>query len=211
MARVLRSTPATSDQDHLHLIVDSDPTVPDRNLAIAGKGPSPGPHLAAMGQRLETAGADYLVMVCNTAHLWADEIRATISIPLLSIIDVTVDELRATQPDAHRVGILIGSGCFDAGLYQRALSEAGYELVHFDPEGRAEFMALLYAIKAGDLGETVRESMKEFAGRLVQAGADVIIAGCTEVGLLLGAGDVPIPLIDCTDVLVKTAISAARS
>ncbi|MEJ2289679.1 MAG: aspartate/glutamate racemase family protein, partial [Deinococcales bacterium] len=64
-AKVLARTPARTDQDHLHLLIDNDPGVPNRNDAVAGRGPSPGPRLATMARRLEAAGADFLVMVCN--------------------------------------------------------------------------------------------------------------------------------------------------
>ena len=71
MGRVLALNPARSDQDHVRLIVDNNGAVPDRNAAIRGEGPSPGPVLAAMARGLQAAGARVLVMPCNTAHAFA--------------------------------------------------------------------------------------------------------------------------------------------
>lgn len=81
MARVLAATPASVDQQHIRMLVDHNPCIPDRHAAIAGTGPDIGPGLAAMAQGLEAAGADFLVMVCNTAHAYNDAIRDAIHIP----------------------------------------------------------------------------------------------------------------------------------
>src|SRR5262245_16312339 len=83
-AKLLAATPAERDQDHLRVLIDNNPHLPDRNAAIAGRGPSPGPHLAESARGLERAGADFLIMACNTAHAFVADIEAAISIPLLS-------------------------------------------------------------------------------------------------------------------------------
>ncbi|PWJ85125.1 Asp/Glu/hydantoin racemase [Mesorhizobium loti] len=75
MNSVLEYTPIKSNRDHLHMIVEWNPKVPDINSAVLGTGPSPAAALAASGRRLETAGADFIVMVCNAAHVYEDELR----------------------------------------------------------------------------------------------------------------------------------------
>src|SRR5262249_24822880 len=93
-ARVLAATSAGRDQDHIRLIIDCNPAVPDRNEAVAGKGPSPVPLLSAMAQGLEGAGAELLVMPCNAAHAFLRELAQSTALPIVSIIDVTVEETR---------------------------------------------------------------------------------------------------------------------
>lgn len=202
-ARVLRRTPARGDQDHLHLIINSNPRVPNRNEAIAGTGPLPGPYLADMALALERAGADFLVMACNTAHAWLPDIKRATSLPFISIIDETVNATLNTVPGARRVGLLATSGCLDAGLYQTAFSEQGLTTLEVD---RERFMALLYRIKSGDTGPEARQEMQQLAGAL---GADVVVAACTEVPLVLDPADLNVPLISSTDVLVEATIAAA--
>src|SRR5262245_56844098 len=85
--KLLEATHAERDQDHLRVLIDNNPRVPDRNAAIAGRGPSPGPQLAESARGLELAGADFLVIACNTAHAFASEIEAAVAIPLMSMID----------------------------------------------------------------------------------------------------------------------------
>lgn len=206
-AKVLGATEAERDQDHLRLLIDCNPVVPCRHAAIAGGGPSPGPELAAMAVGLERAGADFLVMVCNTAHAWEDEIRAATRVPFVSLIEETVAAVRRVAPDLRAVGLLAADGCREAGLYERAFTAEGVRLI--EPE-RAPFMALIGRIKAGDTGPEVRAGMRALAAGLAEAGAEVVVAGCTEVPLVLGADDLPAPLINSTDVLVERTVAYAR-
>lgn len=208
-ARVLAATPAERDQDHLHVIVDSNPQVPNRNDAVAGTGPSPAPVLAEMAQRLAAAGAELLVMPCNAAHAFADAIRAATEVPFVSIVDVTVAEVLRRRPDVRTVGVLAAAGALDAGLYRSAFGAHGVATV--EPEGadRDAFMELLYRIKRRDHGPDVSAAMAELADRLVAAGAELVVAGCTEVPLVLKAPDVAVPLVDSTDALVRATIVGA--
>ena len=87
MRRVIAATPARDDCDHLHMIVDCNPDVPSRIAALVeGTGENPAPELARMAQRLETAGAGMLAIACNTAHAYADDIRAAVSVRLATVI-----------------------------------------------------------------------------------------------------------------------------
>ena len=210
-ARVLECTPASRDQEHLHLLIDNNPQVPDRNAAVAGTGPSPAPALAEMAKRLEAAGADFLVMPCNAAHAFAQVIRESVSIPFVSIIEETRDEVMRRVPGVCTVGVLASSGCIDAGLYQEAFGEHRIEVLAPDGSDGEAFMQLLYLIKSGDRSEAVAGGMRAIAARLVARGAEVVVAGCTEVPLVLRAADVSCPVVDSTDVLVACTIARARN
>ncbi|MHA7814992.1 MAG: cysteate racemase [Pseudohaliea sp.] len=207
MARLIAATPAASDQDHLRLLVDHNPAVPDRHDAIAGRSASVGPALAAMARGLERAGADVLVMVCNTAHAWEDDIRAAVTIPFLSIIDATVDALDDRGP--RRIGVMAADGCREAGLYQRALDARGCEPVLWEPSEQAAFMALVYRIKAGARGPEAASAMAALAGALAARGAEALIAACTEIPLVLSPEDAPLPLYASTDLLVARTLAFA--
>ncbi len=207
-AKVLRATPAERDQDHLHLIINNNPKVPNRNEAVAGTGPSCGPELAKSAQALERAGADLLVMPCNTAHAFAADIREAVQIPLMSLIDETASATRAQHPQLRRVGILATSGCLQAGLYREAFGRVGLETL--EPSGAAleRFMAALYDVKA-NRKEAARLVVRELAQNLVEEGAEALVAGCTEVPLVLSAEAVPVPLLESTDVLAHAVVRAA--
>jgi aspartate racemase len=207
-AKVLRATPAGRDQDHIRLLVDCHPGVPDRNAALAGAGPSPGPVLAEMARGLERSGAEAIVIACNTAHAWADDIRAAVAVPLIDMPAETAGELARRWPAVRRAGLLAVDGCLAAGLYQRALAAVGVEAVPLAPPEQARFMALVYRIKAGDTGAAARTEMRALAETL---DTDAILSACTEVPLVLAPADLPRPLLDSTDVLVARTVAIART
>lgn len=210
LAKVLALTPARCDQDHLHLIVDCDPKVPSRNDALAGRGPSCGPALAAMARRLEAAGADFLVMPCNTAHAFAAAITAAVRIPLVGMIGEALDAAARRLPQARRLGLLAADGCRAARLYETAMQARGLEPVTTDAEGQAAFMALLGRIKAGEQGDAARGGMRRLGEALVGRGAEAVIAACSEVPLVLADGELSRPVIDSTAALAEATVAYAR-
>ena len=205
--KLLRATPAQQDQDHIRLLIDNNPRLPDRNLALKGEGPSPGPALAEMARGLERSGADAIVIACNTAHAWQGEIEAALNVPFLSMIYATIAEAKARGVKA--AGVLEADGCRIAGLYRKGFAAAGVTALTLDDEAQARFMQTIYAIKSGDTGAGVRKSMQGFARQLIDAGAGAIIAACTEAPLALGAGDISVPFVSSTDVLVARTLAFA--
>lgn len=209
MAEVLRLTGAEREQDNLRLIVDSNPTLPDRHGAIRGQSASPGPGLAEMARGLERAGAELLVMPCNTAHAFQAEIEAATPLPFLSMIEAVVAAVEREHAAARRIGLLAADGCLDAGLYQEALARGGRQTLVPAAEAQRGLMDLIFRIKRGETGSEVRAAMAERAQELIDAGAQALIAGCTEVPLVLRPGDIPVPLINSTEVLARATIEQA--
>jgi aspartate racemase len=203
MAKVIAATSAREDQDHARLLVDHNPKVPNRQAALLADGDDPGPVMAAMAKGLQDAGADFLVIPCNTAYAFADSIRAAISIPLVSIVDVTIDACRAHGT----IGVLATDGCLGSGLYQRALDAAELECVLPDAGEVEELMRLIAAIKAGDQGDAVADGMLAVANALVAKGARAIVAGCTEIPLVLTTDMLEVPLVSSTDILAEATAS----
>lgn len=210
LSRVLRASGASCDRDHLRLMIDSNPAIPDRTAAIAGTGPSAGPVLARMAAALEKAGAEFLVMPCSTAHAFREDIKAAVSIPFVDMIEETATALRRCHPAAKRAGILATAGCIDARLYPKALSRVNVEAISPAEGLLDDFMGLLHRIKAGDVGAGVRRRMRDIAIALAIQGAEVIVAACTEVPLVLEGGDIDRPLIVSTDILVERTLAHAR-
>jgi aspartate racemase len=160
-----------------------------------------------MARGLERAGAEMLVMPCNTGHAFAGAIVAASNLPFIDLIEATCDE--AVSHKAARVGVLAADGCLQAGLYQHALARRHVTPILLEPRAQARFMSLLFAIKAGDRGSSVRAGMETLADELVAAGAQALVAGCTEVPLVLGPQEVAVPLTDSLDALARATIAAA--
>jgi aspartate racemase len=209
MDKLLQATGAEREQDNLRLLVDCNPHVPDRNHSAAD-GPQPGPVLADMARGLERQGAQIVVMPCNTAHKFTADIRAALVVPFVSLIDETAATLARHYPHAKRVGLLATTTCIDDRLYQDAFANQGVDSVTLPPADATRLMTLIYQIKRGDRSDAARAEMKALADVLIAAGAEVVVAACTEVPLLLGAHDVTAPLLDTTQVLVERTLAYAR-
>ena len=209
MTKVLRLTGSGREQDHVHMIVDQDPTVPNRQAAIQSGNDDVSPALARMAKRLEEAGADFLVMVCNTAHAFLDGADEETSVPFISIIDESIAEIGCVASGAKFVGVMATDGCLDTRLYQAALEATGRFAIVPDATDLTELMRCIHAVKAGDRGSLVAEGMKGVAQSLVDQGAEVVIAGCTEIPIVFDGTDFPVPVISSTDVLAKRTLALA--
>lgn len=198
LAKLQAATPAARDQDHLRVLVDINPQVPDRNTGDA----APGPVLGEMAARLRDGGAQVLAIACNTAHAYAEMVRAASGLPLVDMIDVACQAARSGG--ATKVGVLATG--LAVGLYTDRLTGMGLEPVLLSKAKQEWFMSLLYRIKAGDLGEEVEAEMALVAYSLADDGADAVIAGCTEVPLVLAEDSLEIPLIDAGQVLAEQCV-----
>ena len=216
-AKLVAATPAERDQDHLRILIDNDPSVPDRSAAVAGRGPSLGPRLATMARGLVAAGAQLLVMPCNTAHAYAQAITtAAPGTPFLSLIEVTVEATLARVPDAEAVALLATDGTLASRLYDDAFEARGVRVLLPDAHEQPRVMAAIAAVKRGAADASARAALRSVAERLAGAGAAAVVAGCTEVPLLLRDGDVrlgdaSVPVIASTDALVARTVAAARA
>jgi len=206
MSKVIALTPGDDDQDHVRLLVDQNPQVPNRQEALLLGGENPGPVLADMARGLEAGGCDFLVMPCNTAHAFQDDIRSAVNIPFISIVDATLD----AALDADCVGIIATTACVQANVYQPVLESRGMRFVLPGDADTEELTRLSFEIKSGKKGDEIKAAVQGFAAALVDQGADAIVSGCTEFPLVLGAGDLDVPLLSSTDELAKKTIALAR-
>ncbi len=203
LAQLQARTPAIRDQDHLRVLVDINPQVPDRNDPEA----EPGPVLMEMAKGLRAAGAEVLAIACNTAHRYADQVARGSGLPVIDMIAQAAAEVR--MRGAHSAGVLGTPGA--AALYQERLADQGVRYIPLDHDNQAAFMRLLYLIKSGDTGEEVVAGVRALVKSLEADGAQAIIAGCTEVPLVLRQSDMDTVLIDAGELLALRCIAACLS
>lgn len=209
MSRVIDATPAEFDQDHIHMIVENNPRIPSRQLAMRGEGEDPGAVIAAIAGRLEVAGADFLVMPCNLAHAWQSNIVDSVGIPFISIIEESVASALARSGADSPIGLMTTPGCFTAGLYQQALAETRRPIITQTPDELDETMRLVMQIKGGKKPPEVSTGLRALADRLVDRGAKVLIAACTEFPLVLDESMFDVAFVSSTDVLARKTVSFA--
>ncbi len=211
LSKLLAATPAATDQEHVPVIVSAIPQVPDRTLAFRGEGESPLPFLIDGARRLEAAGAGMLVIACNTAHLWFDELDASVELPMIHLVDAAIADATAIVGERAHVGLLGTDATLASGLY---INRAGTAALKWLLPTAREMMALVMpgieAVKAGDL-DTGRRRLAEAADALRKRGADAVILGCTEIPVVLDESTSPLPVVDATAALARRAVEWSRA
>lgn len=203
---------AHSDREHIPVICFNNPNIPSRVESISGKGENCLPALVETARSLVRAGANFLIMPCNCAHFYLRALRDEISVPVLDMIAETADHVVENFPGAKSVGLLASSPTLDTGLYGRPLSEWGVETLRPTALEQELVMKAIYGpegIKAGHK-DVAAEDLIAVGDSLVKRGADVVIAACTEISLVLEADSLPVPVVDPMRVIAKSAISCAR-
>jgi aspartate racemase len=211
MRRVMAATPAADDADHIHLLVDQNPKVPSRIRALIDRtGPSPADELVRMARNLESAGATTLAIACNTAHAYAGDIAASVSIPLLDMVALTADEVAGRPLRHRRVGMLASTAVLQLGLYERAFGAYGIETRYPGSQEQEKVLGLIKAVKAGHAAE-LRPDFNRLARLLWTDDVDLLVVACTELSLLVDGLDADIPMVDALDVLVRGIVDKARA
>lgn len=210
-AKLVRATPAASDQQHLKVVIWADPTTPDRTRALLENGPDPTPWLVHGAGVLKAAGANLIAVPCNTAHAFLPAVVEQVGVPIVHMIDQVARYLLGRSHPVREIGLLATTGTLRAGLYQDWLGEVGIT-VHRPETARqeTEVMSAIRAIKAGDGGPHTTRILLEAADRLIRRGAEIIIAGCTEIPLGLPAEALPVPLVDPAQVLAEAVVALAH-
>jgi len=210
MGKVIKRTPARCDQEHVPMLVHSVPQIPDRTAAILRGGEDPLPHLVRGAQKLESIGADFIAIPCNTAHNWHKGIQDSVKIPVLHIVDAAVDDIHERGIENGRIGILATEGTIAANVYSDRLKTHGYTPVIPNAAEQKVVSDGIAAVKAGDL-EKGRTHLKGIAKHLLDDGAKAIILGCTEIPVALEKEPTILEhSIDATDALARKTVAYSR-
>ncbi|HKM38876.1 MAG TPA: amino acid racemase [bacterium] len=184
MNLVLGLTPAQKDQDHIRMLVDMNPSIPDRTAAILAQGASPVSELVKSAQLLEQAGATFLVFPCNTAHYFVPQVQSQIGIPILNMIEQTV--VNIGQQGLNNIALLATTGTVQTELYQKAFLR--HNLSYLVPAATVQqaVMDTIYDnIKAGLALEVAAKALAPAIAWSKEQGAEAVVAGCTELSLLM--------------------------
>jgi aspartate racemase len=207
MRKVTEKTPVQKEQEHLRILVDSRPQIPDRTAAILGQGPSPAPVLQESARLLQGWGAEVIAIPCNSAHAFLDDIREAVDIEVLDMPGVVGREIAKQFPAGTPVGLLGTSGSYRAGLYHARLPD--HEVVLPGDEIQEDLvMGAIYQVKVEDAIEEPRRKLLEAASTLKPAPA-ALIAGCTEVELAFEGTEGPVPIFRPMDLLAEEIVDVA--
>ncbi len=212
--RIVKKTKVKKDQDHLRILIDNNPKIPDRTKAIQKKGPSPLRKLVRSAKTLEDAGADFIVIPCVTAHYYYKSLQKRIKVPILHIVEETMKYIQAKFKGIRKIGLIATTGTIKTGLFQKYFFHIGIALILPTPEiQKRSVMEAIYGkkgIKATGPSEDSKRLILIASQHLMEHGAQAIIAGCTEVPLVLREDDLPVPVIDPISILAEASIEKAR-
>jgi aspartate racemase len=151
--------------------------------------------LADAAQRLERAGADFIVICTNTMHKVAPQVQSAVSLPLLHIADATAQELK--KKSIYKVGLLGTKYTMEQDFYKAKLHEAGLEILVPEEGDRNKINTIIYhELCSGIIDNNSKQSVLAIIDKLAAQGAQGVILGCTEIGLLIQQEDSNIPLFD---------------
>ena len=187
----------------------SAPRLDDGRTALLHGGEDPTPKLVAGARRLAAAGADFIVVPCNTAHAFLPRVAAEVSIPFVSMIEETARHVAELIGPNESAGVLASAGTVTSGLYQQALERHGRRALVPSEAAQRGVTAEIAAVKAGNTSASATALALPAAQELIAAGARVLLAACTELPLILSPSDFSVGLVDPTGVLAAAAVRRA--
>jgi len=177
-------------------------------LQVEGRWDEAGAVLAGAAKSVEAAGADLLLICTNTMHKVADQVAAAVGVPLLHLADTTAEAVLAQG--IRRVGLLGTAFTMEQDFYRGRLADAGLDVLVPDAEGRATVHRVIYdELCLGIVRDESRAAYQRVIGDLVAGGAEGIVLGCTEIELLVGPGDSPVPVFPTTRLHAEAAVTLA--
>jgi aspartate racemase len=206
--RIVLRTKALKDQDHIHVIIDSNTNIPDRTKAIIANGEDPTVELIKSAKILEAAGADFLIMPCNTAHYFIDVIKESVHIPFVNMLEETVNYTNDKYGEYITVGIMATDGTIKSKIYEDYFKKLGIKTV-VPEETQEKIMKFIYeVIKSGRYDEGT-ELFYDCVSELKEKGANAFLLGCTELSSAQYLFNFEGPFINPIEVLTEASIKFA--
>ena len=207
--KIVTMTKAGCDNNHIRIYIDDNASIPDRTGAILSGGADPVPVMADSLRKLESCGADCIIMPCNTAHYFLPRLQEMTDVPFLSMLEATAKACAAQLP-GKTAAILATKGTLATGLYERALEKEGVPFLVPDMAEQDALMRVIYeGVKADAVPEAYRQDMEWVMDSLAKKGADYFILGCTELPLAAQLLGLTQTTVDPTAELAKAAIRFA--
>lgn len=204
--KLIDYTDAKSDSEHMHIVIDNNPAIPDRTTAILNGEDTPAKYIIESGKNLENCGAELLLIPCNTSHYFYDQIQSQLHVTVINMIAETAQI--CVQKGYKKVGILATTGTCSTHTYDRELKKFGIEAVYPDEAGQKKVMEIIYdQVKAGKKIDAtiIDQTLKEMAAK----GAQGFILGCTELPFAIKNGDFGYHFLDSLDILARRAVELA--
>ncbi len=205
LQKIYRHDKVASEQQHVQLLVNFDPSVVDRSWAVRnGQNAQLTAHLSSNAVGLVAQGASLLAIACNTAHVVLADLQKSVDVPFVDMVEETVSFALANS--SGPIGVMATDGTLETGLYTLRLVAAGRRVVLPEPAEQRDLMDIIYKVKEGHLDG--RDRVLEIKHNLHRNGAELVIAACTELPLLMGSEQ---GMVDANDILAQVLVRRARA
>ena len=206
MQKVINSVDAKDDGHHIPMVVHQNTQVPSRILRILeSKGEDPSLILQRMALDLQNLQCDFLAMPCNTAHYYHSTIAKTVRIPLLNMIELSVQQL--SQGDLKKIGILASPAVKAVGVFDKSFEKRGLKFQFSIND--SNMLNMIKDIKRGKVGPSVIDAFSFESSQLLNAGCDALLIACTELSLLRKYLPPSVVCVDSLDSLTEKIVSLA--
>lgn len=209
--RIVNNTVAKTDQEHVNMIIINDPQIPDRTNYILGKGESPLPRMINNIKKLYYAGAEVVIIPCMTAHSFLEELQKESPVPIVNAIELVESYFKSFYPSISKIGLLATAGSVKSGVYNKYISK---EIIVPDEDNQGKLMNTIYSengIKAGNTSKETTDEIITIINTLKEKNIEAVIAGCTELSLVLDDNNVRLPVIDPVLLLAKKAVELGNN
>lgn len=203
--KIIILTEAKNDNEHIHILIDNYTAIPDRTSYILGYGEDPTKYMIEAAMKLELMGADVIIMPCNTAHYFYDEIVKYLRIPFINMIEEVAKKIKKVKPDASKIGLLATAGTCKSGVYDKVLKKYGIEVIKPNDADQDKVSDLIYGIKAGRTEYNMGD-IDSILSYLELQNVDTVILGCTELPVAFQMMNIKGNFIDPTKILAQSAI-----
>lgn len=205
--KIVSNTDSSSDNEHIHIIIDNNTDIPDRTKSILANSDLPLKYLSQSAKKLESIGADFLAMPCNTAHFFYDRLKKEVNIPIINMIEETAKYLK--EKNEKNLLLLATTGTIKTQIYQNIFNKYNLNIITPEKDFQVEIMSAIYDyVKEGkpyDKGEI----FTQYLNQAIANNIDRIILGCTELPILFEENKLDYKIVDPTLVLAKTIIKTA--
>ena len=205
--KIVENTESPDDQGHIRIFIDNCPQIPDRTKAISRGDHTPAQMILSCAKGLAGQGADMILMPCNTAHYFYEEVQKDLSVELVNMIDETARSL--AEQKVHTAGLMATTGTVNANLYQKYCEKRGIGILLPDKEEQDAVMDFIYSgVKASNWTYDVK-ALRRAAEHLLERGASTLILGCTEIPVGFHMFGLDLPGVDTLEVLARAAVVKA--
>jgi aspartate racemase len=205
---LLDNTPASKDWDHPRILIDNNPKIPSRTRAFLYGEADPVPHIVRAAEGLRAAGADFMIMPCNSAHYFLPQVMAQTDVPFVDMIQETSRLVLATECSC--VGMLGGEVTVHGRVYEQWLESSGVNVLHVTDDEQKAVRAVIEEVKLNAVSDLTYSRMQNLVNKLEACGAEAVILGCTELPLAMQGVTAHVKIINSLDALAKAAVYRAK-